>query len=211
MGDKAYRKLVMDMMRRRMGPNPDADVSLLAAQTLEDVISITLSARKALGEARLTTATKATEFMRVIIGSDASVIAAGGGYYCQNCWTQPKFDFHWTLAAKCGNSLSGWFCGAHGCPYDAKRMAGLITFADKADPKNSFVMNTRMPTGIAANLLSAIKLINCIRMGECKVSDEDARKAGGDRESLEGHDQRRQRALLPSVRPASQCPNAGDL
>jgi hypothetical protein len=186
MGDKAYRRLVMDMLRRRTGPNPDSDVSLIAAQTLEDVISITLSARKALGEARLTTATKATEFMRVIFGSEETEVAAGGGYYCQDCWTQPKLDLHWTLAKCCGNSSSGWFCGARGCPYDAKRMAGLITFADKTDKNNSFVMNTRMPMGTAANMLAAIKLINCIRMGECKVSDEDARKKGGIGEALKG-------------------------
>jgi hypothetical protein len=80
---------------------------------------------------------------------------------------------------KIGSALSGWFCGAKGCPYDAKRMPGLITFADKTDPTNAFVMNTRMPKGTTANMLAAIKLINCIRMGECNVSAEDARKKGG--------------------------------
>jgi hypothetical protein len=83
MGDKAFRKLVMDMLRRRTGPNLDSDVSLIATQTLEDVIAITLSARRALGEARLATATKVAEFMRVIFGSDDTEVAAGGGYYCQ--------------------------------------------------------------------------------------------------------------------------------
>jgi hypothetical protein len=179
MGAAAYRRLVMDMLRRRTGPNPDPDASLLAAQTLQDVVAITLSARQALGEARLATVTKSAEFMRVIFGGDDTEVAAGGGYYCQTCWTQPKLDLHWTLAKNCGASLSGWFCGARGCPYDAKRMASLITFADKTDPEASFVMNTRMPTGTVANMLSAIKVINCIRMGECAVSKEDARKAGG--------------------------------
>ena len=67
---------------------------------------------------------------------------------------------------------------AGGCPYDKQRMAGLLTFSDKTNPKGSFVMNTRMPTGKTANLLSAMKLINAIRLGECKVTEEDVRRAG---------------------------------
>ena len=86
LGDKNYRKVVMDMLRQR-DPNPGSDVSLVAAQTLEDVVSITLSARRALGEARLATATKSAEFMRVIFGNETTQVAAGGGYYCQTCWT----------------------------------------------------------------------------------------------------------------------------
>jgi hypothetical protein len=99
-GDKVYHKLIMDCLRQHTEPEPGMDISLIAAQTLQDVISITVSAREALGKARLTTATKATEFMRVIVGSERSVIAAGGGYYCQTCWTQPKYDYHWTKAKK---------------------------------------------------------------------------------------------------------------
>ena len=58
-------------------------------------------------------------------------------------------------------------------------MAGLITFCDKTDPKASFVFTTRMPSGRVANLLSAIKLVNTIRLGECAVTDADALKAKG--------------------------------
>ena len=59
-----------------------------------------------------------------------------------------------------------------------KRMAGLVTFTDKTDPNSSFVLNTKMPTGTVANMLSAIKVVNAIRLGECAVTDEDARRAG---------------------------------
>ena len=41
-----YRKLVMQMMVGK-NPNPGSDFSWLAAQTLHDVINLTLSARKA--------------------------------------------------------------------------------------------------------------------------------------------------------------------
>ena len=137
-----------------------------------------MSARRAFGKARLTTATKSTDFMRVILGHDDSQVAVGGGFYCQECVTQPRNDYHWTVASKCG-SLSGWFCANKGCPYDTKRMAGLITFADKEDPANSFVMNTRMPQGSTANILAAIKLVNLIRNGECELTTEDISRAGG--------------------------------
>ena len=98
MGDKAYHKLIMDCINNDKDPDPGTDHRLMATQTLQDVISITVSAREALGKARLTTATKATEFMRVIVGNEGSLISAGGGYYCQTCWTQPKYDYHWTKA-----------------------------------------------------------------------------------------------------------------
>ena len=68
MGDKGYRKLVMDMIRQKV-TDPTLDASLYAAQTMQDVVSITLSARKAFGRARLATVTKSAEFMRVIFGS----------------------------------------------------------------------------------------------------------------------------------------------
>ena len=45
---------------------------------------------------------------------------------------------------------------------------GLAT--DKTDPKKSFVMNTRMAAGTTANMLSAIKVVNAIRMGEYKLT-----------------------------------------
>ena len=45
---------------------------------------------------------------------------------------------------------------------------GLVT--DKTDPKKSFVMNTRMAAGTTANMLSAIKVVNAIRMGEYKLT-----------------------------------------
>ena len=46
---------------------------------MKDIVNITLSALKALGEARLATATKATEFMRVIFGDESTEVALGGG------------------------------------------------------------------------------------------------------------------------------------
>ena len=58
-------------------------------------------------------------------------------------------------------------------------MTGLITFEDKSDPKASFVLNTRMPLRKIANLLSAIKIINAIRHGECPLSDAEIRRAAG--------------------------------
>ena len=54
---------------------------------------------------------------------------------------------------------------------------GLVT--DKTDPKKSFVMNTRMPAGTTANVLSAIKVVDVILTGECKLTADDVRRAGG--------------------------------
>ena len=158
------------------------------------------AARKAFGMARLATATKSTEFMRVIFGDEQSDIAAGGGYYCQECGTQPKLDYHWTAGTKCG-ALSGWFCG-QGCAYETKRMAGILTFADKNDPGGSFVMNTRMPDGVTANLLALMKLVNLIRLGEWALSPEDLRKAGGlgpAIRNLIGKDNERYMRLFPML------------
>ena len=119
----------MDMMRTNeaalevepfsVEPLPLNDVKLCAKQTIIDVVQLTLSARKALGEARLATVTKCTEFMRMIFGDDSTEVAAGGGYYCQECMTQPKYDYHWWKAKKCG-SLSGWFCAKCGHSYYLK-------------------------------------------------------------------------------------------
>ena len=99
-------------MRQGLIPtSPDAtsDLAVLTSQILQDVIDLTNSARKALGKARLTTLTKGAEFMRVIFGDGHTEVAAGGGYYCQACLTQPKYDYHWTKAIGCA-ALSGWFC-----------------------------------------------------------------------------------------------------
>ena len=68
MGDMSYRKLVMDMIRQKV-TDPTLDATLYAAQTVRDVVSITVSARKAFGRARLATVMKSAEFMRVIFGS----------------------------------------------------------------------------------------------------------------------------------------------
>jgi len=57
-------------------------------------------------------------------------------------------------------------------------MAGSITFVDKSDPDGSFVMNTRMPTGSVANMLSAMKITGTIRLSECPVTPEDLAKSG---------------------------------
>ena len=90
-------------------PDPKSDLALRAKQTVQDVMSIILSARKALGKARLATATKAAEFMRVIVGDEKTKVAEGGGYYCQDCFTQPVYDYHWTKAERCdvANSAGG--------------------------------------------------------------------------------------------------------
>ena len=82
LGDANDRKLVRDILRHK-APNPGSDASLIAALTLGDVSSINLSAPKALGEARLATATESTEFMRVVFGDEITQVAAGGGFYCQ--------------------------------------------------------------------------------------------------------------------------------
>lgn len=176
-----------------------------------------MSARKAFGKARLTTATKCTDFMRVILGHENSQVAVGGGFYCQDCFTQPRNEYRWTVASKCG-SLSGWFCSNKGCPYDTKRMAGLVTFADKEDAAKSFVMNTRMPQGTTANLLAAIKLVNLIRNGECELTTEDISRAGGVGQALKrliGMDNDRYDRLFALLRGVAvggsiQAPNLGE-
>jgi hypothetical protein len=165
------------MMRHKCA-DPCKDLKLLAASTLEDVVRLSRAARQALGKARLATVTKSAEFMRVIFGDETTEVAAGGGYYCQTCGTQPKYDYQWTKAKCCGR-LSGWFCAYCGHAYDLSRMSGLITFAVKSDPNASFVINTKMPGGTVANILSAIKVVNLIRMGEFPVTKEDVERADG--------------------------------
>ena len=99
-----YRKIVLDMIREKI--NPRADVLICAVQTLQNVVDLTMAARKAWGKARLATVTKATDFLRMVVGNEDSEVAVGGGYYCQDCYTQPKNDFNWTVGKKCG-VLSG--------------------------------------------------------------------------------------------------------
>ena len=77
LGDSGYRKLVMDMIRQNKTPDPNAEASLYTAQTLQDVVSITLAARKAFGKARFKTAAAAAEFLRVMVGDET---AAGEEY-----------------------------------------------------------------------------------------------------------------------------------
>ena len=71
------------------------------------------------------------------------------------------------------------FLKKEGHPYDKSRMTGLLTYQDKTDPENSFVLNTRMPSGKTANMLAAIKFVNAVRMGEVKFTAEDIRRAEG--------------------------------
>ena len=95
-----YRKIVVALGKGNRIPhrlNPGQDGILVAKQTLQDVVSMTLAARKAYGASRMLVATKACEFLRMIVGGDNSEICLGGGYYCQACETQPKFDYHWWL------------------------------------------------------------------------------------------------------------------
>ena len=96
---------------------------------------------------------------------------------CENCGTQVKLDYHWTKATGAGK-CSDWFCGACGAPYDKSRMAGQLVFADKRDPAASFVVKARMPSGTTQNVLSAIRLANLVRIGECRVTDEDVKRHG---------------------------------
>ena len=155
-----------------------ADVYLLARQTMEDVVNMSQKVKEAIGAKRLQTAAQVAEFLRVIVGSDVSRVSAGGGYYCQTCWSQPKYDTHWTVSTGHGK-LSGWWCAMEGCAYCTQRMAGLITWAEKDDPSASFVMNTRMAQGKVANMISAMKIVNMVRNMEFKLSDEDVRRMGG--------------------------------
>ena len=83
--EAGYRKIVMGMINQNQhadSPDPTSNLSIRAKQTVEDVMSSILSARKALGKVRLATATKAAEFMRVIFGDEKTKVAVGGGYYC---------------------------------------------------------------------------------------------------------------------------------
>ena len=45
-------------------------------------------------------------------------------------------------------------------------------------------MNTRMPSGVVQNMLAAIKLVNAIRLGECKFTADDVQRAGGLRKAM---------------------------
>ena len=177
-GSGNYCKIVMAMCRGNQIPddlNPGQDVILVAKQTLQDALSMTLAARRAYGASRLLVAGKACEFIRMVTGGDETEICIAGGYYCQDCQTQPVHDFKWWLCENTGE-LGGWFCAANGCAYDKGRMAGLISFVDKKDKEQSFVVKTRMPSGKTGNLFSAIKVVNMIRLGEFPFSDEDIRR-----------------------------------
>ena len=78
MGNAAYKRMVLDCMNGE-NPNPNNDAALSVTQTMDNVIKLTMSARKAFGKARLATATKAADFMRVICGDESTRVAAGGG------------------------------------------------------------------------------------------------------------------------------------
>ena len=187
-GPENYRKIVMAMCRGNKIPddlNPGQDGILVAKQTLQDVVSMTLAARKAYGASRMLVATKACEFIRMVTGDDDTEICVAGGYYCQDCETQPVHDFKWWLCENTGK-LGGWFCATNGCAYDKGRMAGLIAFADKQNPEKSFVVKTRMPSGKTANLLYAMKLVNMMRLGEFPFSEGEIhdRRHGGIGEAI---------------------------
>ena len=85
--------------------------------------------------------TKGAEIMRILFVDDQAEVAAGVGYYCQTCSTQPKYDYQWTKAQ---GQLFGANCGE---AYDVSRMARLFTFVDKSNPDGSFVMNTKRLIG----------------------------------------------------------------
>ena len=55
----------------------NADVYLLARQTLTDVVNMTLKVKQAIGSKRLQTAAQVAEFLRVIVGSDVSRVRRG--------------------------------------------------------------------------------------------------------------------------------------
>ena len=175
-GEPGFLKLCRDAIHMKNFPT-DTEAKLLARSKAMDVVAIVRSAQKAWGEARLTTATSAGEFLRMMVGDERTKIRAGGGYFCEKCMKQTRYDFHWTKATGTG-SLSDWFCGPCGAPYDKTRMAGVLTFADVKEPDNSFVVRTRMPSGTVANFRTAISLANLIRQGECNVSDDDVKRYG---------------------------------
>ena len=178
-GARNFRLLVMCMMREKPlpadVPEPGQDGRLIAATTLKNVMGMIMAARIAYGASRLLVATKACEFIRMVTGGDETEICIAGGYYCQDCQTQPVHDFKWWLCENTGE-LGGWFCAANGCAYDKGCMAGLMSFVDKKDKEKSFVVKTRMPSGKTGNLFSAIKVVNMIRLGEFPFSDEDIRR-----------------------------------
>ena len=51
-------------------PDPGQDGLLLANQTMQNVLTMMLAARKAYGASRLLVASKACEFLRMILGGD---------------------------------------------------------------------------------------------------------------------------------------------
>ena len=175
-GEKGFIKMCRDAIRHNILPT-DEERNLMVSRAKHDILDLVQSARKRFGEARLTTASAAAEFMRMLFGDERTVIRAGGGYFCEECMTQTKYDYYWTKATGTG-SLSGWFCGVCGHPYDTSRMAGVLTYADVQNAKNSFIIRCRMPSRTVANFRTAIALANLIRHQDCAVSDADVARAG---------------------------------
>mgnify|MGYP001444732912 CR=1 FL=1 len=142
MGEKAFKQMCLAFMRQDKLP-ADAEQRVVAEQAKTGITSLILSAQKAFGAARLTSAAKAADFMPMVVGDESSVIVAGGGFMCDACGTQVKYDSHWTKATGTGQ-CSDWFCGACGAPYDKSKMAGLLVLADKRHPEASFMLKARM-------------------------------------------------------------------
>ena len=176
-GEKGFIRMCKDAVRTRTLPT-DMERRLMVMQTAVDVVNLVESAQKAFGAARLSTASSAAEFMRMMVGDERTVIRAGGGYFCERCMRKTKYDYQWTKATGTG-TMSDWFCGSCGYPYDKGRMAGVLTYVDVQDPVKSFIIRCRMPSGTVANFRTALALVNLIRHNECPITDEDAERFGG--------------------------------
>ena len=175
-GEKGFVRMCRDAARCGLLPTEE-EQKLVVMQSVNDIVGLVESAKKAFGKARLATASAGAEFLRMMFGDERFRFRAGGGYFCENCMTQTKFDWHWTKATGTG-TLSGWFCGPCGYPYDTRRMAGVLTYADVGDPDSSFVLRCRMPEGTVANFRTALALANLIRHSEYSVSDQDIERYG---------------------------------
>ena len=56
--------------------------------------------------------------------------------------------------------------------YDKEVMSGAIGVIDRAGGQNFFLTRIRMPAGKLANLLSLMKMVNCMRTDNFNVSNE---------------------------------------
>ena len=111
------------------------------------------------------------EFARCVYGTPGTACQVIIAYLCQECGHLPYHDYDYFVVKKAGK-LSGWFCAYCRGQYDRSKMQGLLSVIDRTATKNSVVVRICMPSGRMANVVSLMKMINCMRTGNFTITEE---------------------------------------